>query len=654
VTPLAYIVLLGWLPFVVALYALMPARRAAAIAVIGAWLALPPYVLPIAGLPDYSKNTAASVGMLLGTLLFAPDRLLNFRPRWYDLPMLLFCLCGIATSLQNGLGLYDGLSDSLTEILHWGLPYLLGRLYFGDAEGLRYFAVAMVIGGLAFVPPCLFEMKMSPILLGLFYGGWGTYDYRLGGWRPHIFFATGLELGMWMTAAALAAWWLWRCGALKRIGSFPFGPVLMPILLVTTVFCRSTGALALMAGGVGVLWLSARRKTRMVMAALLLVPSVYVFVRVMNIWSGEQAVELVRAVVGPVRAQSLEFRFQCETQLVAHALRQPILGWGGWSRSLVFLEANTEWKRMVPVDGMWIAILGMKGFVGLTLLFTAMLLPAILFVRRFPARLWTDPRLAAGSLAAAFLGIYMIDCLLNGFVNIIYVTLAGGLMGLEPGRLGAIAAARHGAEAEGAGRRASPSGGVAARPPSGRLALADRCRTLGRSFKQSGRPVEAEAAWRQALDLLTGLLQADGAAPEVRRRWCDCANDLAWLRANHPDPARRDPASAVALARQIVEECPDSAAYWNTLGVAHYRAGDARAAVAALERATTLGGGSAFDDIFLAMAHARLGEPEAARQALACAMVRSEREYPGHPELAGFCDEAHSLIAGAGAPPVAG
>ena len=153
---------------------------------------------------------------------------------------------------------------------------------------------------------------------------------------------------------------------------------------------------------------------------------------------------------------------------------------------------------------------------------------------------------------------------------------------------------------------------------------------------------------------MTGLLQADGTGLEVRRRWCDCANDLAWLRANHPESARRDGASALALARQLVEECPDSAAYWNTLGVAHYRAGDARSAVAALDRATALGGGTAFDDVFLAMAHARLGEPERARQALARAMVRSERDHPGHPELAGFCDEANSLITGAASSVVAG
>ena len=37
-------------------------------AVIGAWLLLPPYMIDIAGLPDYSKTAAASLGMLFGTL----------------------------------------------------------------------------------------------------------------------------------------------------------------------------------------------------------------------------------------------------------------------------------------------------------------------------------------------------------------------------------------------------------------------------------------------------------------------------------------------------------------------------------------------------------------------------------------------------------
>jgi len=119
VTFLAVIALLGWVPLIVIMYAFLPARLVSAIAVVGAWLLLPPASISIAGFPDYSKNTAATTAMVLGTLLFAPDRIIRFRPRWFDLPMLAWCLCGIASSLENGLGPYDGLSDALRQFLTW-------------------------------------------------------------------------------------------------------------------------------------------------------------------------------------------------------------------------------------------------------------------------------------------------------------------------------------------------------------------------------------------------------------------------------------------------------------------------------------------------------------------------------------------------------
>src|SRR5207253_1145365 len=54
---------------------------------------------------------------------------------------------------------------------------------------------------------------------------------------------------------------------------------------------------------------------------------------------------------------------------------------------------------------------------------------------------------------------------------------------------------------------------------------------------------------------------------------------------------------------------------WNTLGVAHYRAGDWKAAVAALDKSVELAkGGDAFDWLFLAMSHRKLGNHDDARK----------------------------------------
>ena len=132
---------------------------------------------------------------------------------------------------------------------------------------------------------------------------------------------------------------------------------------------------------------------------------------------------------------------------------------------------------------------------------------------------------------------------------------------------------------------------------------------------------------------------------DLWRRWCDCANDLAWLELHHPDLAHADLSSAIALAERVIEACPEGATYWNTLGAAYFRGGDNEAAVMALDRATALGGGTAFDDVFLAMAHARLGNHEHAEHLLGQTIKRIEQDSLRHPELVHFCEEARSILA---------
>src|SRR5205823_3656740 len=185
-------------------------------------------------------------------------------------------------------------------------------------------------------------------------------------------------------------------------------------------------------------------------------------------------------------------------------------------------SADEDPNTAIAFDGMWTIIFGYRGFVGLALLYLILELPAMLFVRNFPVRLWGHPRVAAASLAATLLGLYTIDCTFNGYINIIYVSLAGGLIGLRPVHLGIGPQAGRGSVAAGrptgprlrrAGitRLAGRAAGVgiestegSRRPQiAGKAGLADRYRNLGRSLKEQGRLAEAEAAWRQALDLWT-------------------------------------------------------------------------------------------------------------------------------------------------------
>jgi WD40 repeat protein/tetratricopeptide (TPR) repeat protein len=118
-------------------------------------------------------------------------------------------------------------------------------------------------------------------------------------------------------------------------------------------------------------------------------------------------------------------------------------------------------------------------------------------------------------------------------------------------------------------------------------------------------------------------------------------NETAWFLATSAELQARDPARAVTLARKAVEGVPEKGAYWRTLGIAQYRAGDWKGALAALDRALPLGGGDSAVEFFRAMAHWQLGERDQARQHYEAGLrLRAEAKE----DLKRFRDEAAALL----------
>ena len=283
----------------------------------------------------------------------------------------------------------------------------------------------------------------------------------------------------------------------------------------------------------------------------------------------------------------------------------------------------------------------------------------LLFLLRFPVRIWHYPQVAPAMLAATLLGLYMIDCLLNGFINIIYVSLAGGLIGITPAQLGAWRRSNGATNQAGhlpqrtiVGDGSRPHAIIGEQPDHilshhvlSQIAVVDRYRRIGRSLKSQRRWADTHSAWQQALDILTEVTRRHSDISDLQQRWCDCGNDLAWLLLNHPDLESHGSAYALTLAAQVVQKCSDREVYWNTLGAAYLRNGDPTAAVAALNRAIALAGeDNPFNHVFLAMAYARLGDREQAQHWLAQAILLKEQDYPDHPELTCFCDEARAAV----------
>jgi tetratricopeptide (TPR) repeat protein len=618
------LIMMAWIPAVLGLFGRVGPTRAALIAPITGWLFLPVVGFPLPGLPDYTKTTATTMGLLLGMLIFDSSRLFGLRPRWFDLPMLAWCICPFASSISNDLGAYDGLSSSVDQCMAWGLPYLVGRAYFADLAGPRRLAIGIIVGGLVYIPLCLWEIRMSPQLHATVYG-FNPHSFaqtmRYGGYRPQVFMHHGLEVGMWMAAASLVGSWLWGSGALRRVWGVNFGWLLL-VLTITTVLCKSTGALVLLAAGVAFFLAIKWTQSRIPVLILIAVAPLYLTTRATGSWSGAEIVNLTRATAGADREQSIQFRLDNENMLVSKALQRPLFGWGGWGRARVYDE---EGRDISITDGLWIIALGNHGMVGLAAIILAMLMPLALLLWRCPVSRWLEPDITPTAVLAILIALYSIDCLMNGMINPVYIMAIGGLTALGNRRPAARVQAQIGPdvteesfEDESAlldtvklqHQRAMDHPGV----PELRRDLALNYEALGRFLKDRGRAREARMACGRSLDLWAALTNQFPDRSDYRDGLAECQNNLAWLLARVPDLGDRDPSLAVRLARTTVEASPERADYWNSLGAAHYRAGDLPAAVAALERSVELSdGGSGFDFILLAMVLWRLGDKVRAR-----------------------------------------
>lgn len=672
-TVFAQVAILMAVPAILLAFITMTPRRAVVTSWVVAWLFLPNVGYSLPGLPDYTKISASAFGILLGICLFDFSRVARFRPAWYDAPMLVWCFGQFATALANApdLTLYDGFSAFLNNVTLWGIPYFVGRLYFTDRVGQSDLAMGLVYGALVYVPLCLFEVRFSPQLQRLLYGGYVPYEgprYGLG-YRPFVFMSNGLETGMWMSSAAFVAYWLWASGSRKRLLQAPSGPVTL-VLTATAILCKSVGAITQLAAAAPVFWLARRTKSPVPVLILAFVAPMYTLTRGTEVWSGRAVIDAIRPYDAE-RAHSFEFRLDNEDILLSKARQRPWLGWGGFNRNRVF--ANGRYLGIT--DGLWIIAVGVQGYVGLAAISLVQFLPVVLLLRRHPIRTWGEPEVAPSAAIAGVIAMYAIDNISNAMFNPIYLLMTGGLMGFS-----GPAGDRGGAAGEALIRRSRQLGEAghfeeaevymtaavvaaeehAARPGAGAGGLdglADAHVELAGLRAAVGRPADVELGLRRAIEARHVLISAEGARPEslrhlafdlealarhltadrrpdeavesweaslalrqslagqypgeetLLREWADGRNDLAWLLAAAPRPGSDDARHSVELAEAAAQCDPESHAYANTLATARYRAGDALGAAEVLTHAVALSsGGTAYDHYLIAMVSHTLGD----------------------------------------------
>ena len=315
-TYLVPIMLFGWVPLSILFFSTLKPHHAALVCIIGGMLFLPMAGYRFSGFPDYGKATAIAFRLILGGRLSGQRQDISLKLRIYDLPMIIWCLCPIASSLANDLGLYDGLSSALDHTILWGIPYFCGRIYFQDAESLRDACLAIVVGGLLYVPLCLFEVRMSPQLSNMFYGffphSWQQH-VREGHFRPIVFMQHGLMVSLWMAVSTVTAFWLWRSEQLaKEIKNIPMGVVIL-LLAITCLLCRSVnGVFALILGCS--LYSFSRLFSKKYLPAFLLLLTIpfYISFRLSEIVTVDDLTNVVANFVSPERLVSFETRLTQE------------------------------------------------------------------------------------------------------------------------------------------------------------------------------------------------------------------------------------------------------------------------------------------------------------------------------------------------------
>ncbi|MBV8782148.1 MAG: O-antigen ligase domain-containing protein [Phycisphaerae bacterium] len=433
-SPFAGFVLFAWLPIVIGIFAAnQSARRAIIIAFVSAWLFLPMATMHFAGLPSYDKMSATCGGVLLAALIFDSKRMFNlgFMPSIVDIPMIIWCLCPIGTAMANDpeLTTHDGISWALQQTITWGLPYLIGRIYFSDRQGLRDLAKAIFIGGLIYMPLCLFEIRFSP---SLHFNIYGYYQHSLGQqlrsngfYRPLMFLEHGLAVGLYMANATLAGIWLWWTGALKKLWGYSTGWMLWA-MGITTILCQSWGAMFLFMGGLACLFCYKYLRSGILLIVLLAIPPAYVSSRIIFQWHGGGFEQVLLKLTDPARTQSMMYRVQNEEEILKRAMQHPWFGWGNYARAFQ-VRGYSIFDLIYTPDSLWINAFGPYGWVGLGSLL-ALGIP-LLFLR-VPKKQWAAPDNAGVVIFAVFFALYQLDNMSNDMANPLFVLGLGGVCGL--------------------------------------------------------------------------------------------------------------------------------------------------------------------------------------------------------------------------------
>jgi len=441
---IAHLVLFGWIPVVLVLFARFKPHVACTLAMLGQFLVLPASLaIDLPALPPFDRHVIGSIGALLGYALFVrPSAKAPLNRRWPLVLLAVQVAVVMVTTLVNGdaiiigpivlpgLTLYDGIGDTFVRTFGIAVPFYLGMRVVRNLDQLVTVLKLIAVAGLVQVPIVLIENRLSPQLHATLYGVFPhsfLQHIRAGGFRPVGLTSHGLEFALFMATATVAMAGLAKA-KLSVLGVRAM--VLLPVMLVGLVFCRSLGPLVYGLVFPAALFLLSPRWQARLVAFLIAVVLCYPLTRSRDLFPTDAVVEFATSL-SPDRGQSVGFRFHHEDLLLEKADERALLGWGAWGRNRIY---NRETGRDESVtDGYWILELGRFGLVGFVSFFALLTVPAYLASKAW-RRLPRGPARVALITVVLLVVMRAVDLLPNAFLAPFTLFLAGSLLGLDFGR----------------------------------------------------------------------------------------------------------------------------------------------------------------------------------------------------------------------------
>ena len=346
--------------------------------IVGGYMFLPvKTAIDLPMIPAIGKNEISAIAALIGCYFIKHEKIYflgkeKFQ-KFFILILLIIPIINVFFNLEPmfngarwmpGLRIYDAISQVLGQYLNL-LPFIIAISIVKNIDDLAQIIRLLVIAGLVYSVPILFEIRFSPQLHSTIYGFF-PHDFkqqiRFGGFRAVVFMGHGLLVAIFCFVCVTAAAIQLKIGPPR---DKMINMLIFCYLFLVLLACKSVGSLILaVMTTISILFLLIPfQKT--VIKVVVIIFLLYPTLSILNLIPYKGIVDFI-GTYSLEKADSLDFRFDNETEMLEHAYEKFLIGWGGWARNRLDGSVN---------DGYWLIIYGQYGAIYFYTLFSLFIYP---------------------------------------------------------------------------------------------------------------------------------------------------------------------------------------------------------------------------------------------------------------------------------------